>query len=226
MSSINNSAKKIEDIISVIDGIAFQTNILALNAAVEAARAGEQGRGFAVVAGEVRNLAQRSASAAKEIKELISDSVSKTAEGTRQVENAGNTMHEIVASVKRVSDIISEIAAASSEQSAGIEQVNEAVMKMDDMTQQNTALVEEAAAAAESMMEQADELMNAVSVFQLEGESQVKRTAPVERRVTHNPMRGATSKTVAAKSAPTPVSTKPIKHATKSGTDDGDWEEF
>ncbi|NOU25188.1 MAG: PAS domain-containing protein, partial [Methylotenera sp.] len=165
MADINASAKKIEDIISVIDGIAFQTNILALNAAVEAARAGEQGRGFAVVAGEVRNLAQRSASAAKEIKELITDSVSKTAEGTRQVENAGNTMHEIVTSVKRVSDIISEIAAASTEQSAGIEQVNEAVMKMDDMTQQNTALVEEAAAAAESMMEQADELMNAVSVF-------------------------------------------------------------
>jgi methyl-accepting chemotaxis protein len=168
MSSINTSAKKIEDIISVIDGIAFQTNILALNAAVEAARAGEQGRGFAVVAGEVRNLAQRSASAAKEIKELIADSVSKTAEGTRQVENAGNTMQEIVTSVKRVSDIIGEIAAASSEQSAGIEQVNEAVMKMDDMTQQNTALVEQAAAAAESMMEQADELMNAVSVFSLE----------------------------------------------------------
>ena len=171
MSSINTSAKKIEDIISVIDGIAFQTNILALNAAVEAARAGEQGRGFAVVAGEVRNLAQRSASAAKEIKELIADSVNKTAEGTRQVENAGHTMQEIVTSVKRVSDIIGEIAAASSEQSAGIEQVNDAVMKMDDMTQQNTALVEEAAAAAESMMEQADELMKAVSVFSLEEES-------------------------------------------------------
>ena len=171
MSSINTSAKKIEDIISVIDGIAFQTNILALNAAVEAARAGEQGRGFAVVAGEVRNLAQRSASAAKEIKELITDSVSKTAEGTRQVENAGSTMQEIVTSVKRVSDIIGEIAAASSEQSAGIEQVNDAVMKMDDMTQQNTALVEEAAAAAESMMEQANELMNAVSVFSIDEDS-------------------------------------------------------
>ncbi len=168
MSDINSSAKKIEDIISVIDGIAFQTNILALNAAVEAARAGEQGRGFAVVAGEVRNLAQRSASAAKEIKELITDSVSKTAEGTIQVENAGNTMQEIVTSVKRVSDIIAEIAAASNEQSVGIEQVNDAVMKMDDMTQQNTALVEEAAAAAESMLEQADELMNAVSVFSIE----------------------------------------------------------
>jgi methyl-accepting chemotaxis protein len=173
MSDINTSAKKIEDIISVIDGIAFQTNILALNAAVEAARAGEQGRGFAVVAGEVRNLAQRSASAAKEIKELITDSVNKTAEGTRQVENAGNTMQEIVTSVKRVSDIIGEIAAASNEQSAGIEQVNDAIMKMDDVTQQNTALVEEAAAAAESMMEQADELMNTMSVFSLEDNSKV-----------------------------------------------------
>jgi methyl-accepting chemotaxis protein len=168
MADINSSAKRIEDIIAVIDGIAFQTNILALNAAVEAARAGEQGRGFAVVAAEVRNLAQRSASAAKEIKELISDSVSKTAAGSKQVENAGNIMHEVVRSVKRVSDIIGEIAAASAEQSAGIEQVNAAVIKMDDMTQQNTALVEQAAAAAESMMEQAGELMSAVNVFQIE----------------------------------------------------------
>ena len=171
MSSINESAQKIEDIISVIDGIAFQTNILALNAAVEAARAGEQGRGFAVVAGEVRSLAQRSASAAKEIKELIADSVSKTAEGTRQVENAGHTMQDIVTSVKRVTDIIGEIAAASLEQSSGIEQVNEAIMTMDDVTQQNTALVEQAAAAAESLMEQAEELMNAVSVFTLDEEN-------------------------------------------------------
>jgi methyl-accepting chemotaxis protein len=167
MANINESAKKIEDIISVIDGIAFQTNILALNAAVEAARAGEQGRGFAVVAGEVRNLAQRSASAAKEIKILITESVTNTNVGTVQVEKAGNTMHEIVTSVKRVTDIIAEISAASQEQSVGIEQVNEAIMKMDDVTQQNTALVEEAAAAAESLMDQADELMNAVSVFQL-----------------------------------------------------------
>jgi methyl-accepting chemotaxis protein len=168
MSDINESAKKIEDIISVIDGIAFQTNILALNAAVEAARAGEQGRGFAVVAAEVRNLAQRSASAAKEIKELIADSVNKTAEGTRQVEMAGNTMQEIVVSVQRVTDIISEISAASQEQSSGINQVNDAVTSMDDVTQQNTALVEEAAAAAESLMEQAEELMNTMSVFDLE----------------------------------------------------------
>jgi methyl-accepting chemotaxis protein len=171
MSDINNSANKIEDIISVIDSIAFQTNILALNAAVEAARAGEQGRGFAVVAGEVRNLAQRSASAAKEIKELISDSVSKTAEGTKQVENAGKTMQDIVSSVQRVTDIMGEITAASQEQSIGIAQVNEAIIKMDDVTQQNTALVEEAAAAAESLMEQADELMKAVSVFQLESKA-------------------------------------------------------
>ncbi|MDO9204726.1 methyl-accepting chemotaxis protein, partial [Methylotenera sp.] len=227
MADINASAKKIEDIISVIDGIAFQTNILALNAAVEAARAGEQGRGFAVVAGEVRNLAQRSASAAKEIKELISDSVSKTAAGTKQVENAGHTMQEIVISVKRVSDIISEIAAASSEQSAGIEQVNEAVMKMDDMTQQNTALVEEAAAAAESMMEQADELMNAVSVFQLDSES----VRSNDRRVNHNPMRPATTKPAAFKAVRAselkPAATRPAKvSVVKSGTDDGDWEEF
>src|SRR5450830_489971 len=171
MSAINTSAKKIEDIISVINGIAFQTNILALNAAVEAARAGEQGRGFAVVAGEVRNLAQRSASAAKEIKELITDSVSKTAEGTKQVENAGLTMREIVSSVQHVADIMGEITAASQEQSIGIAQVNDAISKMDDVTQQNTALVEEAAAAAESMLDQTDELINAVSVFRLGGES-------------------------------------------------------
>lgn len=176
MANINASAKKIEDIISVIDGIAFQTNILALNAAVEAARAGEQGRGFAVVAGEVRNLAQRSAGAAKEIKELIHDSASKTAEGTQQVEAAGQTMQEIVSSVKRVSDIIGEIAAASTEQSAGIAQINDAIMKMDDVTQQNTALVEEAAAAAESMMEQAEELMNAVSVFTIDDENNSSRS--------------------------------------------------
>jgi len=212
MAQINESAKKIEDIISVIDGIAFQTNILALNAAVEAARAGEQGRGFAVVAGEVRNLAQRSASAAKEIKELITNSVNKTAEGTKQVEMAGETMQEIVSSVKRVSDIIGEISAASQEQSAGIEQVNEAIMKMDDVTQQNTALVEEAAAAAESMMEQADELMNAISVFQLgsHNESKVSRNVP---------------KVMASKAA-TIARPTPAKVSIKPSADDGDWEEF
>ncbi len=173
MSDINESARKIEDIISVIDSIAFQTNILALNAAVEAARAGEQGRGFAVVANEVGNLAQRSSVAAREIKELINDSVNKTAEGSRQVEEAGNTMHEIVDSVKRVSVIIGEIASASNEQSAGIALVNDAVIRMDDVTQQNTALVEQAAAAAESLMDHSNELATAVGVFIVDGHAKV-----------------------------------------------------
>jgi len=167
MSSINESSKKIVDIISVIDGIAFQTNILALNAAVEAARAGEQGRGFAVVATEVRNLAQRSAAAAKEIKALIGDSVDKVGAGTKLVDEAGKTMEEIVSSVKRVTDIMSEITAASQEQSAGIEQVNQAITQMDEVTQQNAALVEEAAAAAESLEEQAQNLEVAVAVFKV-----------------------------------------------------------
>jgi methyl-accepting chemotaxis protein len=165
MGAINDSAKKIVDIIGVIDGIAFQTNILALNAAVEAARAGEQGRGFAVVAAEVRNLAQRSAGAAKEIKMLISDSVEKVDAGSKLVDQAGTTMNEVVDSCKRVSDIISEIAAASSEQTAGIEQINQAITQMDEVTQQNAALVEEAAAAAGSMQEQAGHLVETVSIF-------------------------------------------------------------
>ena len=165
MSSINESSKKIVDIISVIDGIAFQTNILALNAAVEAARAGEQGRGFAVVASEVRNLAQRSAAAAKEIKALIGDSVDKVGAGTKLVDQAGKTMQEIVSSVKRVTDIMSEIAAASQEQSAGIEQVNKAITQMDQVTQQNAALVEQSAAAAEAMQEQTQNLTRAVASF-------------------------------------------------------------
>ncbi|MDM0122613.1 methyl-accepting chemotaxis protein [Variovorax arabinosiphilus] len=168
MSSINASSKKIVDIISVIDGIAFQTNILALNAAVEAARAGEQGRGFAVVASEVRSLAQRSAAAAKEIKGLIDDSVSKVEAGSHQVAEAGQTMEEIVASVRRVTDIMGEISAASHEQTQGIEQINQAITQMDQVTQQNAALVEEAAAAAGSLQEQAGSLSQVVSVFQLD----------------------------------------------------------
>nr|WP_315468900.1 methyl-accepting chemotaxis protein [uncultured Undibacterium sp.] len=168
MGSINTSSKKIVDIISVIDGIAFQTNILALNAAVEAARAGEQGRGFAVVASEVRTLAQRSAAAAKEIKSLIDDSVSKVSEGSKLVNDAGKTMDEIVISVKRVSDVISEITAASSEQTSGIEQINIAIVQMDEVTQQNASLVEQAAAAAEAMLDQARNLSDVVSVFKLD----------------------------------------------------------
>ena len=169
MSAIHDASKKVVDIIGVIDGIAFQTNILALNAAVEAARAGEQGRGFAVVATEVRNLAQRSAAAAKEIKSLIGDSVDKVGVGTRLVEEAGKTMDEVVASVRRVSDIVAEISAASAEQSSGIGQVNQAIVQMDGVTQQNAALVEEAAAAAESLQEQAAALVALVGEFRLEG---------------------------------------------------------
>jgi methyl-accepting chemotaxis protein len=215
MSAINESAHKIEDIITVIDGIAFQTNILALNAAVEAARAGEQGRGFAVVAGEVRNLAQRSASAAKEIKELITDSVSKTAEGTKLVKDAGTTMQEIVDSVQRVTDIMGEISAASSEQSSGIDQVNTAITSMDEVTQQNAALVEQAAAAAESLVDQAVNLMDVVGSFKLRGGGQQQ-----ERRASNSPLRSK------------PTVSKPVKQATsrampKTGTDDADaWEEF
>jgi methyl-accepting chemotaxis protein len=242
MSAINESAKKIEDIISVIDGIAFQTNILALNAAVEAARAGEQGRGFAVVAGEVRNLAQRSASAAKEIKELITDSVNKTTEGTRLVENAGNTMEDVVSSVQRVADIISEISAASAEQTTGIDQVNQAVTSMDETTQQNAALVEEAAAAAESLVDQANQLADAISQFKLEGKSfgggghnvthQPVRQAPV-KVAAHIPSRpesgsGAPSRPESSFGRPAAASAPPKKSAVslRTGTDDGDWEEF
>ena len=178
MESINASSRKIVDIISVIDGIAFQTNILALNAAVEAARAGEEGRGFAVVASEVRNLAQRSASAAKEIKTLIGDSVEQVEAGAKLVHDAGKTMDEVVTSVRQVADIMQEITAASAEQSAGIEQVNQAVLQMDQVTQQNAALVEEAAAAAESLQDQAQTLTELVGVFRLHAQAEHMAVPP------------------------------------------------
>ena len=222
MTGISASSRKIADIISVIDGIAFQTNILALNAAVEAARAGEQGRGFAVVAAEVRNLAQRSAAASKEIKTLIGDSVDKVDAGTKLVDAAGKTMEEVVASVKHVSDLIAEIAAASQEQSTGIEQVNTAVTQMDQVVQQNASLVEEATAATESMKEQAGSLLQMVSRFKLE-QGSVAPTA----------LRSAPSAPISI--APAPILLKPAaqlepshaamplaRHFARSG----EWKEF
>lgn len=204
MSGINDSAKKIADIIGVIDGIAFQTNILALNAAVEAARAGEQGRGFAVVASEVRTLAQRSANAAKDIKELISDSVNKIESGNMLVSQSGETMSEIVVSIKRVNDIMSEIASASVEQASGIDEVNRAVTQMDEVTQQNAALVEEAAAASESMKTQATQLFNNVSTFELDDSHGVSRApAPV---VHHAPAARVVTPMTSRQPAQPPVS--------------------
>lgn len=226
MASIKASSRKIADIIGVIDGIAFQTNILALNAAVEAARAGEQGRGFAVVAAEVRNLAQRSAGAAKEIKTLIGDSVEKVNVGSQLVEEAGQTMDDIVTSVELVTEIMSGLAAASHQQSAGIEQVNQAVGQMDEATQQNAALVEQAAAAAESLQEQAGKLAEAVSVFKLDGmTSSARAELPVLREVvkalpnTLNGLKAKPTKTVLSSAA------RPKKRAVAGGHDE-EWEAF
>ena len=233
MRGINEASRKIADIIQVIDGIAFQTNILALNAAVEAARAGEQGRGFAVVAGEVRSLAQRSAEAAKEIKQLITDSVGRVEQGTQLVDRAGSTMQEVVASIRRVTDLMGEISAASGEQSQGVSQVGEAVQQMDQVTQQNAALVEEMAAAASSLSGQAQELVQAVGVFRLD--SGHGRVAPAPRPAASAPLsaRGAAPAaarpgaaslaTPARRPAPPPaIAAQPV--AAKDADDD--WETF
>ncbi|MFN4003943.1 MAG: methyl-accepting chemotaxis protein [Hylemonella sp.] len=243
MKGINDASKKIADIINVIDGIAFQTNILALNAAVEAARAGEQGRGFAVVAGEVRNLAQRSAEAAKEIKALITDSVGRVEQGTALVDQAGATMNEVVASIRRVTDIMGEISAASAEQSAGVAQVGEAITQMDQTTQQNAALVEEMAAAAASLNTQAQELVQAVAVFRLAGhEAQrpaaARAVAPVAAPKAAAPRQTpAVAKTAVARPAAAPAAAArpaatppaagtPAAVKPAAGADDGEWETF
>jgi methyl-accepting chemotaxis protein len=227
MASINASSRKIVDIISVIDGIAFQTNILALNAAVEAARAGEQGRGFAVVASEVRSLAQRSAAAAKEIKVLIGDSVGKVEEGSKQVAAAGKTMEEIVGSVKRVTDIMGEITAASQEQTSGIEQVNQAIAQMDQATQQNAALVEQASTAAQSLQEQADSLVEVIGVFKIDREpaSPVSPNAPARRARDQAP-RVQPAQPSRAKQLVVALQRKPAAAGGELATAGGGWETF
>lgn len=228
MGEITDSSKKIADIISVIDEIAFQTNLLALNAAVEAARAGEQGRGFAVVASEVRTLAGRSADAAKEIKDLITDSVSKVEQGSNLVNESGKTLEEIVVSVKKVTDIISEIAASSQEQATGIEQVNNAVMQMDEMTQQNAALVEEASAASKSMEEQAQVLNKRMEFFHVDGSSSAAVTRPTLVPDTERPspqsLREDPPEVVEARAKL--AQGKASSRSAKTGTDDAEWDEF
>jgi methyl-accepting chemotaxis protein len=216
MDSINESSRKIVDIIAVIDGIAFQTNILALNAAVEAARAGEQGRGFAVVASEVRNLAQRSAAAAKEIKVLIGDSVDKVESGTKLVQQAGTTMSDVVASIKQVTDIVAEISAATTEQNAGIAQVHQAITQMDQVTQQNAALVEETAAASQAMREQAAGLSQAVSAFKIGAAHMAAPVAPMKK-----PARAA-----AVPSQAVTVRPAPVKKVANVQLSESEWEEF
>jgi methyl-accepting chemotaxis protein len=229
MESITDSSRKISDIIGVIDGIAFQTNILALNAAVEAARAGEQGRGFAVVAAEVRSLAQRSAAAAKEIKLLIEDSVSKVQDGSKLVEEAGHTTQEIVTSIKRVTDIMAEISAASLEQSSGIEQVNIAITQMDDVTQQNAALVEQAAAAAESLEEQAQQMVQVVTRFKLDVSSQPQKAVAenIGRRVETVRQKAAPKKAKQLYAQRKPLKGDELQSAPAQPVEiDDDWKEF